>query len=426
MPPPLSVDALDLAPEAIAARFRWARERGHPAWLWPEISVVAWRAALDAIERVATELLTDPRAEARLALPSTGSEAVRALGVAAYTSGLGPLLGYWIETDRLAADADAAALLHVHLVHGRGRAERFRRELRRTLDVLAAAEIHAVVLKGAHTAYSHFPEPGLRPAADIDLAVEPRQVDGAERALAAAGYAITRRQPWLRRSDWVPPGAPTRLRSLEVIHADDPYTIDLHASLDRDFFGIRTVRPGTADEESTNPWPSFHPAARVLRQPLLAAFLAIHASEGLHNLTLLRLTELVLVLRKDSAAGRLRWDDLTGLLEDAGALRFACPALILAERLAPGTVAPGLLSAVADAAPPRMARLLATLRPAGAQRVDRLSLGERFLWASGPIEHLRRAVHMIWPTSIRGSFGKVRHIYGERLYRLLRGRVAWS
>lgn len=420
---PLPFDACDLTPEAIAARMRWARTRGHPGYLWPDVPMPAWRVALAAIERATTALLVDPARPARLELPATAS--VKALGVAAYTSGLGPLLGYWIEAGRLEADPDAAALLALHLAHGRRRAERLSRELVHALDVLSAAGLRPLVLKGTHTARAYFPEPGTRPTSDIDLAVAPAEAGAANRSLAAAGYVLKQRQPQLSRWDWVPPDAPTQLRSLELSHADDPCTIDLHASLDRNFFGVRTVSLGDQAGDRTRPWPAIHPAARVLRQPYLAAYLAAHASEGLHNLTLVRLVELVLVVRADVAAGELRWEELHALLEARGALRFAYPAFELAERLAPGTIDPGLRAALASAATPRMTRIIRPLRPSAAQRLERLSLAERFMWGTGPMDHLRRALEMAWPRWARSSPWRLPGIYAERIFRLLRGRVAW-
>jgi hypothetical protein len=417
----LPPDALDMPPEQIAARVRWARERGHPAYLWPDVPVARWRAALDAIERAASDLLAAEPRPARLAAPAGD---LLALSVAAYTSGLGPYLGHAVEAGHLEVDDDVAALLRIHLDHARRRARRLDAELTRAIDTLARAGIPPTVLKSAHTARAYFPEPATRPAADLDLAVPADEFATAERAVLDAGYTLQKRQPYPRQSTWIPPGAPTQLRSLALVHAEDPYTLDLHASLDRDFFGIRTVRFGPL-EGGTRPWPAVHPAARTLAQPLLLAYLAVHASQGLHNLTLLRLLEIVLVARADAAAGRLRWPELIACLERADALRFAYPALELAERLAPGTVDPDARAALAAAATPRMIRVLAGLRPAEAQRPEQLSLAERIMWARGPVEHLRRVLYMIWPRWIGASFGDLRRLYAERLRRLLRGMAEW-
>lgn len=417
----LPLDALDAPPERIAASFRWAREQGHPGYVWPDVPIADWRAALDTIERTATALLAARRRPPRLRTPAGGT---LALSVAAYTSGLGPWLGHAIETGALRADADAARLLALHLDHARRRATRLDAELAGALRVLAGAGILTTVLKSAHTAREFFPEPATRPAADIDLAVPAEDFAAAERALVNAGYTLLKRQPWPRQSTWLPPGAPTQLRSLALVHADDPYTLDLHASLDRDFFGIRTVRFGPLDAV-TRPWPAVHPSARVLSQPTLLAYLAVHASQGLHNLTLLRLLELVHVARADTATGALRWPELLACLERADALRFAWPALELAERFAPGTVDPDARAALAAAATPRMTRVLAGLRPAEAQRPERLSLEERLMWAHGPAEHLRRALYMIWPLWVGASPRELGRLYAERLRRLMRRTVSW-
>ncbi len=454
-PPPLLDDALDLAPGQVSARLRAARRRGQPAWLWPEVPVSAWRAALRQIEIAARWVLTGG---GRAALPAEGPAAVRALGLAAYTSGTGPLLGYWLEIGALEAADAAAALLAVHLRHGRRRMARLSAEAAAALHHLAQAGVAAVLLKGVHTAHAYFPDPGTRPCSDIDLLVAPADLAAAERVLAAAGYTPgrTQRRPYKR--EWAPPGAkgaPRLPRSLELAHADDAWTIDLHASLERNFFGVATVRPaGDAGSDGagipTRPWllptAGAHVPSRVLAHPAQALFLATHASEGLHNLTLIRLIELALVLRRDAAEYRdaespgirgrpvpaspcprvpvsAAWRALVQAAEQSGALRFAHPALALCERFLPGTVPGGVRARFAAAATPAQQRVLAQLTPATAQRLDRLSLEERFMWAATPRERLRRLLHGAWPAPAGRSPAELWRIYAERAWRLARGTV---
>jgi Uncharacterised nucleotidyltransferase len=56
------------------------------------------------------------------------------------------------------------------------------------LDVAAAAGITLLPLKGALLAGAAYPDAGLRPMADLDLAVHPAQLDAAVAALASLGF----------------------------------------------------------------------------------------------------------------------------------------------------------------------------------------------------------------------------------------------
>ena len=346
----------------------------------------------------------------------------RTLGVAAFTSGMGPLLGHWIESGALTAEPELAALLGLHLHHGRERARLLTEELHRAVSLLAQAGIIPIVIKGMHTGAVYFPEPGTRPASDIDLVVGPAEAEAAGAALFAAGYEETNRQSRPYKSDWVPPGASRTLRSLEVTHRDNPLTLDLHTTLDRNFFGVGTVAFGPLGDSATRRHTVGDAQVRVLEQPLLTASLAAHASEGLQNLSMIRLVELVLVVRRDRERGELDWVDLCSLLERADALHLAYPAFEMAERLVPGTLDPEFRRSLAGAAPPRMLRVLEGLQPFSVHRFRDRSLDERFMWARGPIEQVRRALHMLWPAPVGRSLKELGRVYANRFRGLSRGR----
>src|SRR5690242_4154481 len=103
----------------VASRLHAFRTSGNSDALWPDLPAPARLAALGRIrEIVARELAGDdrlPRLEA-----STSTE-VRCVGVAAFTAGMGPLLGHWIEVGRLEAPVAVADLLATHLEHGKRR-----------------------------------------------------------------------------------------------------------------------------------------------------------------------------------------------------------------------------------------------------------------------------------------------------------------
>src|SRR5690606_41539821 len=112
----LPFDALDMPPERIAAGFRWAREQGHPGYVWPDVPVADWRAALHAIEHATAALLASPQRPPRLDTPAGGA---LALSVAAYTSGLGPYPGHALETGAPAPEDEPAGVLLPAPQHGR-------------------------------------------------------------------------------------------------------------------------------------------------------------------------------------------------------------------------------------------------------------------------------------------------------------------
>lgn len=438
-----AVPAFDVEMSAaeIESRIRWARNQGHMAYLWPDVPVNAWRACLREIERVTRVILSaDVAADATMPtthpdwpattwpahgvlgppvdlVPPPGADA-QAMGIAAFTSGMGPLLGWWCETGRLSAPPDLETLLGLHLTHGRERASRMARALADTLELLGTQGIAAVLIKSAHTGRTFFAEPALRPAADIDLVIEPGRMSQAERLLASAGYQLRKLKHRPRKSDWVPPGVSETLRSVLLSHGRNPFSIELHDSLDRNFYGVRTLRLARPGPDNTRSLPEIHELAYGLERPWLTALLAAHASEELHQLQLVRIVELVQVLRRHTTAD---WAALLGLIRQTEAARFVYPAFELAEQLVPGIVEAQARAEFADAATPRMRRVLERLGPATAMRLEGISLDERFLWARGPAETLRRLAHMLWPN--RGENRSLGMIYGDRLRRLVRGRV---
>ncbi len=408
--------AEELSADEVRARFDWARRRGHPAWLWPELTVEAWRAALLSIEEATRAVLAGSGAAVLRGEPE-------AIGIAAYTSGMGPLLGHWVETGEVEAGEGAAAWLRLHLSHNRRRMRRLAGVAAEAVERLGAVGVTPLVLKGMHTAHAYFPDPATRPLSDIDLLVSPSRIEAAEGALRGWGFrpVLAQRAPY--KCDWAPPGAARGPRSLSLTHAEDPFTLDTHASLDRDFFGVSTVRlDRLLAHDAGGAWGPA-PGARVLGQPLLLLLLATHASEGLHGLSLIRLVELALVVRRDAESGTLDWREVVEAAEEVGALRFAYPALHLCGMLAPGSVPGEAMARFAARATPRMRRVLARLTPGTAQRLDRLSLEERFMWAGTAAERARRLVYALWPAPAGRSLAGLGRIYAGRAWRVARGRV---
>jgi hypothetical protein len=401
---------------AVTRRSQAFERTGDPAVLWPGVDEQSRLAALADIERCVAVVLRG------------GTSALdgdpAAMGIAGLTSGMGPLLGLWAATGRVTTSPDIEIVLARHLAHGRARAERLDRGLGNALDTLATAGVSCTVLKGMHTARRYYPEPGARPMVDIDLFVTPASRQAAEHALERAGWRRGDRQRRPYKCDWHPPGVDARIRGLDLVHTWDPWSVELHTSLDRIFAPGRLARlPLNAGDDE--PWTMAGRPVRVLAPPMLIAHLAAHASEESHVARLGRVVELVLVAREETARGRLAWRDVSARLATTDSAGFAFPALAFAERLVPGTVDPAVLAECSAAAGPRVRALVEADSAGDRVPLERVRVAEKFMWSRGPVDTARRLGLMLWPKT-SGSFGDMVRTYARRAYRLYHGRFTGS
>lgn len=149
------------------------------------------------------------------------------------TTGAGAL-GWWRVRNTVLEDTPAAANLHdAYRVHA-AQAAVHARERSIALRSLAAAGIEALVIKGWAVARL-YPEPGLRPYGDLDVAVHPRAYE----------HALAVLRP--------PPG--------------EPHALDVHrglASLDRDFEAVLARSRTVADDGLTVRLPAAEDHLRYL------------------------------------------------------------------------------------------------------------------------------------------------------------------
>jgi len=383
------------------------------------VDLGALTPAAVAIEECARRILDGRTAS----LGSADGADIRVIGIVALISGMGPLLGYWIERGLLDVSEPLAHLLGRHLAHGRTRVARIRREIAPALEALIAAGTAPGILKGFHTAHVYFPEPGLRPLADVDVYVDPTHEERAAQALAGAGFVASHNEAHFK-SDWYPPGGRGRIRSLEMWHARSPWKIELHSALE---FGT-LLRHGVCLENAvpiTAPWDTLGVPLRTAPQPLLFVAATVHLSSELLSARLLRLVELVFIARRDVPSGALDWAAVEDLLERTGATRFTYPAFALVEQLAPGTVPPNLHGRAHERSS-RIARsVVAALTPATPILTGHVSFAERLMWEPGPLGIARRVLQMVLPAR-RVPTRDVLSIYASRLRRLCTGRVAWG
>lgn len=409
-----SSDGIDLTPEAVRARFDWATRQGQPNWLWPHVTVAQWHEALMAIEHLLrATLIGQP--------PTTSLDGdPEAVGVACYTSGVGPLLGFWAERGMIAASPPITAVLETHLRHNRLRMDRLTVEAVTLANALTSAGIGVTLLKGLHTA-RYFPEPGTRPVSDIDLLVAETDAPLLADVMRGLGYApglISRGPP--PQQEWRRPEVPVEPRTLCFVHEDDPWSVDVQASLNRRYApGAPMIRLDDALVGGARNLWSEVPEADVLAQPLLLLQLAVHASCGFQSLNMLRLVELALVIRRDGAAGLLSWDAFLALAERLGALGLVYPALRLCEMLVPGTIPAEVAARCIRRTPAAVRRVVDRLTPANAQRVVRYSIAEKFMWSGSRLNMVRQLLSDVVPPGI-GSTSDLLGIYRKRAWKIAR------
>ena len=414
---PIESDAFELSPEGGRERLAWATRRGQPSWLWPDVAVDDWRDAMAAIEDATRSVLTGHDGAVLRDCDAAAFE------VACYVSGMGPLLGHWLETGTLAATPPLAAVPALQLDHNRARMAGLTGECRTLTAALAGCGVAATVIKGMHTALAYFPEPGARPVSDVDLVIAPADEPRAEAVLTDAGFAPGVRGESPPQRSWRRPGTRTEPRTLRFVHADDPWSIDLQTSLDRRYSaGAPIVRLDGAVESRTEPWAAM-PSARVLRQPLMLLQLAVHAGLKLSSLTMIRLVELTLVIRAEQEKDPELWSGFLAAATRAGALGAVYPALRLCELLAPGTVPAEVRAAAERAAPARVRAVVDPLRPADAQPILRCSVGERLMWtdtAKGALIQVVREALLPEPGLTLPQIGRA---YYNRFRRIVTGSL---
>jgi Uncharacterised nucleotidyltransferase len=382
------------APETLAdlARRLERFDRSHdPSELWPGLSSAARVAAAREIERVTHDVLSGASC---VRVDPSGMHRPYALSIAAHTTGMGPLLGRWAEDGLVDAAPDVRSYLDAHVWHARRRSERIEHEVLPVFDALIARGITPLVLKGFATARQFFEEPGVRRMSDVDLLVDPERVDDATAALRSAGFRPLGEARLPYKQDWIGKSVDERVFSVELSDERTKWVVELHASLARAFHPGAVARLDVIRSHTDTLIVSgrhvltLAPAATLLT-------LACHCSQELGSSRLLRLVEIVRVIRSE----RFSWDEFLHHLRQSGAARYAYPALALAESLAPGSVDARVLALGFSQSTLAARHTVKRLVPAGSSG-DELGLLRQLMWMRGPIAILHRAFRFVWPATI--------------------------
>ncbi|MEP6621408.1 MAG: nucleotidyltransferase family protein [bacterium] len=403
--------------EEVARRVERFKRSGNSSELWPGLAEQARVVAAREIERVARAVLNG---ETNVVIDPRDEHDPYALRVAGHTTGVGPLVARWIEEGKVAGDASVRRSFLEQLRHGRLRAERLEREVLPALDALSSRGITPLMLKGFHTSRIYFEEPGLRRMEDVDVWVAPDRVEAAEAALTSAGYRPDSAASRPYRRDWIRTDVDPRAWSLEVPHERSRWILELHASLNR------TFQPGAfanfdGERECVAPLVVAGRPVLVLAQPLLLLTLACHCSQELDTSRLLRLVEIVNVIRADLANGSLDWDTVLSMMRRTRSARFAYPAFALVEELAPGTVDPTVLAFIERDSTWAARHTVSRLVPAGGS-LDNRGVIRQFMWTRGPISVATRILRLAWPAGFTRPTDLLPG-WRARLRRVLSGRL---
>jgi hypothetical protein len=403
----------------LASRIARHARTQDPSDLWPGLTEAARVAAAREIERVAREVLAGAHAQT---LDAARAHDAYALSIAGHTTGMGPLLARWMEDGRVAARDDVRTQFARQLAHARRRAARLERELLPVLDAMRARDVMPVALKGLHTAHAYFEEPGVRRMSDVDLLVDVEQRSSAELALRDAGFRVLGTSHWSHKQEWIGPGVEDRIFSVELSDERSSWVVELHTSLDRTFHA-GAVAHLDALRAATVPFTLAGRQLRAQAPHALLLTLACHCSQELGSSRLLRLVEIIRVVRRETEQGRLDWSELLDALHHAGAARFTWPAFALAEQLAPGTLDARVLTLGRRQSTFAARHTVPRLTPAGGA-LDELGLLRQVMWMRGPVAVLHRVLRFAWPWRY-GNPVDVVPAWRVRLRQLRAGRLSF-
>ncbi len=212
------------------------------------------------------------------------------------------------------------------------------------LGAFGSQGIPAMPLKGALLARRHYPDPELRALGDLDILVRRSDLPAVRRVLAALGYRFLKRsekdETYLRGEYKPNVWAPDNVHPVEIHHRALCEYAGMLCDLTETLWRHSPVQPYNAGVECPQTDP-----------PALLAHLSAHALAdwvlGLGKLS--QVNDLLLLTGSLPAES---WVDFIELA--AGRERFLYPALLLLERLAPGSLPQEPAARMAAALPPRL------------------------------------------------------------------------
>jgi hypothetical protein len=249
------------------------------------------------------------------------------------------------------------------------------------IGAAARAEGLALVpLKGTALRLTHYPDPSIRPSADIDLLIRPADRDRWAAILNGLGYTL--RVDELRHVIFLVPGhTPV---TVDGDHENHPRPVELHEVLGETVFGRPIdITAMYLDRLSAHTGGETGPV-HVPDEAALATYLLLHAAPAMldRGLRLAQVMDFEVIGDDPQVIALAR--------ETLGPAAWAVAALL--ARDVPGLLSPAWLETLADVAPGRVLRTV-TLRRPGLLRGDPNRLGTltgELLLTGSPVRVVRR------------------------------------
>jgi hypothetical protein len=326
-------------------------------------------------------------------------EEARVAPFAATVNGVAPWLHHALTGTPLAASLPGEFLDCLSRQHqaNRARAERLQADAARILAAAARVGIPVIPLKGAAIlAGDYYPQPGLRPMADLDLLVSAGSIPQTARLMADLGYTL-RGSTWKHHTFLRPDNE--QIVAYEE-HPDNPRPVEVHYRTAETLWGLLCDLTARAWERARK--GSFLGIEALLLPPSeLLLHAAIHTTFNVlnHTARLIHLADIRQLAQRLTA--RQEWGEVTHGW-GSSLVRFAYPAIGLTAYSLPGSIPPSVLSALEAQVSPRLVRwaagrpIVALSRYGNAPR-SFLALRYMPLLARSPLEATTMFVNSIFP-----------------------------
>ncbi|MCC7353695.1 MAG: nucleotidyltransferase family protein [Anaerolineae bacterium] len=257
----------------------------------------------------------------------------------------------------LAASLPTSFLEYLSRQHqaNRARIERLQADAARILAAATRAGIPVIPLKGAAMlAGDYYPQPGLRPMADLDLLVPAKSIAQTTRLMEELGYTL-RDSTWKHHTFLRPDNE--RVVAYEE-HPDNPRPVEIHHRTAETLWGLLCDLTARAWERA-RPRRFLGVEALMLPPSELLLHVAVHATFNVlnHTARLVHLADIRQLAQVVTTQGE--WDDVTRGW-GRSLVRFAYPAIGLAAYSLPGSIPPPVLSALEAQVSPRLVRWVAS------------------------------------------------------------------